>query len=288
MISLTKTGHFLYGLGIIAYGIQQIIIRDFRPQILPGFPGWVHQYSIFAIVTGIIMILTGCIISGLVYVAWCNKRRITLYLGFYFFLLLFISHLPYLLFIYPHKLSHLGSWGDALKELAFSGGAFVMAGSMSREEATIVKASAFDNLLEHFIPFGRIFFCTTIILFGCNHFVYDISGLVPKWFGMPAFWSYFGGAALIAAGASILLKIYYQPVALLLALMLFLWFFSVHLPNAIAQPTAGRGNSIVSAFDALLFCGIALVIAQTKKRLSNKSTQLAWATDVGKKGQARV
>lgn len=283
MTNLIKTGRLFFGLGIIAYGIHQIVIRDFRPQILPGFPAWAHNYSIFAIVTGVIMITTGLIISGLFKVKGVNKKNISLYLGFYFLVLIIVSHIPYLLFVYPHKLSHLGSWGDALKELAFSGGAFVMAGSFSDISSPSNKNTFFKSLLEKLIPIGRIFFCTTIILFGCNHFVYDISTMVPKWFGMPTFWSYFGGAALILSGIAILFKIFSEPVGLLLAIMLFLWFVFLHVPNAIANPYAGRGNKIVSAFDALLFCGVALLLSQLKKQTRNKDSEIVWASDSWKR-----
>ncbi len=59
--------------------------------------------------------------------------------------------------------------------------------------------------------------------------------------------------------------------------MLFLWFVFLHLPNAIAYPYAGRGNQIVSAFDALLFCGTALVLSQLKKQTSNAASEVVWA-----------
>ena len=277
MINFSKVGHLFYGAGIVAYGTQQIVIRDFRPQILPGFPAWVHEYSVFAIVTGVIMVTIGIIISGLFKVKEANKKSICLYLGFYFLALIIVSHIPYLLFVYPHKLTHLGSWGNALKELAFSGGAFVMAGSFLNAFSSPNKNNYFELILEKLIPLGRIFFCTTIILFGCNHFVYDISTMVPKWFGMPTFWSYFGGAALIGSGIAIMFKIFLKPVALLLATMLFLWFVFLHVPNAIADPYAGRGNKIVSAFDALLFCGTALVLSQLKKQTSNEASEVVWA-----------
>ena len=52
----------------------------------------------------------------------------------------------------------------------------------------------------------------------------------------------------------------------MLALMLFLWFILLHTPNAIANPYAGRGNAIVSAFDALLFSGTALILAYGNKK----------------------
>ncbi len=273
-MNLIKVGRLFYGLGIISYGLQQMIIGDFRPQILPGFPQWVHEYSIFAIVTGIIMVITGFIIAGLFKVSDTNKKRICLYAGFYFLFLIIFSHIPYLLFVYPHKLSHLGSWGDALKGLAFCGGAFVMAGSFLNAPTSTNNNKYFELMLAKLIPLGRIFFCTTIILFGCNHFAYDISTMVPKWFGMRVFWSHFGGAALIASGTAILLKILIKPVGLLLAIMLFLWFVLLHVPGAIANPYTGRGNLIVSAFDALLFCGIALVLSQLKKQTSNDGSEV--------------
>ena len=202
-----------------------------------------------------------------------------LYLGFYFLSLIIVSHIPYLIFVYPHKLSHLGSWGNALKGLAFSGGAFVMAGSFSDNFSPSNQNNSFASVLQKLIPVGRIFFCTTIILFGCNHFVYDISRMVPKWYGMPTFWSYFGGAALILSGTAILFKIFLKPVGLLLALMLFLWFVSLHVPNAIADPYVGRGNRIVSAFDALLFCGVALLLSQMKKQRTKKVSENVWVGD---------
>src|SRR4051794_27033789 len=118
MNALLKTGRQFYGLGIIAYGVQQIVIQDFRPQIVPLFPVWAHQFSVFPIVTGLAMILFGAVVAGLFKMKAFDARKACLYLGFYFSVLILSCHIPYLLFVYPHKLSHLGSWGDLLKELA--------------------------------------------------------------------------------------------------------------------------------------------------------------------------
>ncbi len=279
MINPVKVGRLFYSLGIIAYGIQQIAIRDFRPQIVPGFPAWVHEYSIFAIVTGIIMVTLGLMMAGLSGLKDRHRIKIAIYLGFYFLALIFVSHIPYLLFVYPHKLSHLGSWGDALHPLAFSGGAFIMAGSFPDYSSQLDKRYFSASYMHTMTTIGRIFFCTTIILFGCNHFVYDISTMVPKWFGMPVFWSYFGGAALISSGIAILFKIYLQPVSWLLAIMLFIWFILLHIPNAIAHPYSGNGNEIVSAFDALLFCGTALMLSQAKFYIRDRSSFIPSESD---------
>ena len=290
MNALLKTGRLLYGMGIIAYGIQQLVILDFRPQILPLFPAWAHQYSVFAVVTGLAMVLLGAVVTGLFKMKALEPGKVCLSLGLYFFVLILTCHVPYLLIIYPHKLSHLGSWGDLLKELAFCGGAFVMAGSHRMQPSLGEKERSFRTLLAKLAPVGRLFFCTTMFLFGCCHFAYSqfISRMVPKWLGMPEFWTYFGGVALIGAGLAIALKLFLKPVSLLLAAMLFLWFLLVHVPGAIANPAAGSGNAIVSAFDALLFCGVALVLSQMNKPAENKVSKAAWSRDTVEKSRTRV
>ena len=129
MITICKVGRLFISLGIIAFGIQQLAVLDFRTAIISGFPGWDHTMIAVPIITDLAMIITGVLISGIIKVGDNLKKKISFYLGFYFIVLIFVSHIPYLLFIYPYKLSHLGSWGDLLKELSFSGGAFIVAGS---------------------------------------------------------------------------------------------------------------------------------------------------------------
>ena len=60
-------------------------------------------------------------------------------------------------------------------------------------------------------------------------------------------------------------------------IMLFLWFVLLHVPGAIANPTVGRGNLIVSAFDAFLFCGTALLLSQTRKQTDKNASLFNWA-----------
>lgn len=243
MKQLTKIGRLLYGIGIVAVGIHQLLIKDFRPEILPPFPAWAHAHNIFPILTGIAFIFSGIMIAGF------NQKKICLYLGFFFIALIIACHLPYILFLSPDKASKFEVWFGAGEELAYSGGAFVMAGSFSGKP----------------IAAGRIFFSLLIIMFGCSHFVFPdfVSEMVPKWLGAPLFWTYFVGVALITSGIAIIFKIWIKMVALLLTIMLFLFFIFFHVPDAIKNPSEGHGNEIVRAIIALLFCGIALVIAAT-------------------------
>lgn len=253
----------MYGLGIIALGVHQLVILKFRSEILPPFPEWAHHYIIFPILTGIALIGVGIIISGLIKLKFVHTKRVCLYLAFCFLVVALICHLPYILIISTEKILQLQVWFGVGEALAYSGGALVIAGSFSENGFNEGGSHVIESIGEKLIPYGRIFYSILIFIFGCSHFVYPafVSTMVPKWIGFPMFWTYFVGVALIGAAIAITFKIGVKLIALLLALMLFLFFLLFHVPDAIANPYAGGGNEIVRAFVALLFCGIALVIA---------------------------
>ena len=131
MKQLIKIGRTLYGIGIASLGVHQIITKTFRPEILPPFPAWAHKYDALPIVTGIVLIITGAAITGLSKIKTTLRKNICLWLGFIFLALIITCHLPYILIFSPEKLSRLEVWFGAGEALAYSGGAFVMAGSFS-------------------------------------------------------------------------------------------------------------------------------------------------------------
>ena len=166
MKQLTKIGRFLYGIGIAAVGIHQLVIKEFRPEILSPFPAWAHKYIAFPILTGIALIFAGTIISGLFKIKFVSTKNICLYLGFCFLALFITSHLPYILILSPDKASRLEVWFGAVEALAYGGGAFVMAGSFPENSFSGRRKNFFTLLLEKLIPCGRIFYSVLIILFG--------------------------------------------------------------------------------------------------------------------------
>ena len=265
MTQLTKIGRLLYGIGLVAVGVHQLLLKDFRPEILSPFPAWPHEYVVFPILAGIALIFSGALISGLFKTKPVIKKNTCLYLGFCFLALIITCHLPYILIFSPDKASRLDVWFGAGEELAYCGGAFVMAGSFSESNFREGEKNFFQLGLEKLIPLGRVFYAILILLFGCSHFVFTdfVSTMVPKWIGAPLFWTYFAGVALVGSSIAIIFKIWIRVVALLLAIMLFLFFIFFHVPDAIANPYASNGNEIVRAIVALLFCGIALVISST-------------------------
>ncbi len=260
MKNLIKAGRAFYGVGIAGLGIQQFIYKDFRPVIMPQWASPIPGIAIWAYITGAALVIAGAII-----VLSKNARLTSLILGLAFLLFFIAFHVTFQLFFSPYDF-HLGSWTDPLKELAFSGGAFVIAGSYAKD-ALYGGESSFSRFADKFIPLGKIFFCITMIVFGIDHFIYTefVATLVPSWIPGHVFWTYFAGVALAASGVAIILNIKRSLVAFLLGIMLFLWLIVLHIPRAVADPYGTKGNEITSVFEALAFSGIAFVIASMAK-----------------------
>lgn len=251
---LLQTGRCFYGIGIAGIGIQQLMYSAFRPMLLPYWPSGIPGMKIWAWAIGIALILAGLMICVVK-----NARKLSIIPGVFFFAL-FCFHVYYQVFISPNTLM-LGAWTNPLKALAFAGSAFILAASYGSK----------DN--QFLLIAGRIFFSIMLIVFGIDHFLYTdfVATLVPRWIPGDRFWTYFGAVTLIGAGLCILLKVKIRLVALLLALMLFLWLIVLHIPRAVANPDGGgTGNEVTSVFQALAFSGVALVIAEIYKRKAGR------------------
>jgi hypothetical protein len=206
------------------------------------------------------------IIASLLILTGRNGEKASLLLGGFFLLLFIAFHFIFLVFFNPNSF-HLGSWSNALKILALSGGSFVMAASFREQSPTPEDKSSLTNALGKLIPAGRIFFSIMMIAFGVDHFLYTdfVATLVPSWIPGHIFWTYFAAIALIGSGLGIMFKIQLRTVALLTAIMLFAWLIVLHIPRGIAAGPDDKGNEVTSVFEALNFAGIALVMAGVKK-----------------------
>ncbi|SMG15355.1 DoxX protein [Marivirga sericea] len=82
---------------------------------------------------------------------------------------------------------------------------------------------------------GRFLFAIPMVVFGVFHFVNTrtLQNVVPSFIPGQTFWVYLTGAALIAAGISILIKKQIQLISNLLAVMLLVFALFVHFPLAL-------------------------------------------------------
>ncbi len=108
---------------------------------------------------------------------------------------------------------------------------------------------------------GRIMFAIPFAIFGMMHFMAagDMSGMVPSWVPGGVFWVYLTGLALIAAAVSLITKKQIHLAALLLAVLMFVFILTVHLPmvmggNQMAMGSLMKDMSIAGG--ALLIAGL--------------------------------
>jgi uncharacterized membrane protein len=258
MEKFIKAGRGFYAIALLVYGVQQFIFGTFRPVFVPAWQSHLPMLNLWSYAFGLVLIAVGLSIM-----LEKKAREVALWFGGLLLALVVVVHIPFELIADPYRM-HVGVWTGALKELALCGGAFIVAGTLPGEG----RSTGILKALENLIPYGRIFFSITMIVFGIQHFVYGdiVAAMIPAYFAFPLYLGYMAGFALIIAGLAIMFNIKTRQVAILLATAIFLWFFLVHMPKAFADPSGNRGNEVASTFDALAFTGIALMIAFRSKK----------------------
>jgi uncharacterized membrane protein len=83
------------------------------------------------------------------------------------------------------------------------------------------------------IVLGPVFEATALAAFAAEHFLAarDLMPIVPRWMPAPLFWTYFVGAALLAAAISFIAWHYVRWSAALLALLFVIIVATIDLPN---------------------------------------------------------
>jgi uncharacterized membrane protein YphA (DoxX/SURF4 family) len=69
----------------------------------------------------------------------------------------------------------------------------------------------------------------------------SVTRLLPPWMPWPMFWIMFTGVALIAGGAGLVTRPIARTAALLTAAMILGFFFLVHIPRTLADPSGSTG-----------------------------------------------
>ncbi len=264
MKRLIQTGRAFYAAALVVYGCQQVYFGSFRDVFFSAYQHYLPWLSVLASAFGLYLIITGVLL-----VVRNRGKQAALVCGTVWLVLLLGTHLTYELISEPNQLYHLGLWTAPLKELALAGGAFVVAGSFD------MPLSGTFRIQEKIMPYGNVFFLITMTSFGISHIIYAdfLADTVPGWMANHLFWVNLTGIALIASGIALILGIRIRIIALLLSLMIFIWFWLIHVPGALRDPAGNRGNLPASAFDALAYSGVALLIGLTMK-------QQKWVEDI--------
>jgi uncharacterized membrane protein len=256
MEALAKAGRWAFAICLIGLAGQQLYDSDLRPVFVPAWASPISGHAFLAYLFSSILIG-----SAATLLVGKGMRIAMLFLGGLLFSLFLFSYAPFELFVDP-KGMQIGSWNNALKELSFTGSAFIMAGTFSD---TPGQGGLVSRVL---VPVGRFFYSIMLVIFGIEHFLFGefVRSLVPRWIPGDFFWTYFAAVALIGAGVAIIMRIKVKLVAMLLGIMVFIWFLILHIPRAVVAPVTDQGNELSSVFESLGVSGVAFVIAWGYRR----------------------
>lgn len=249
--ALIPFGRILFALALIGLGVEHFVLGDFVTGRAPAWPGWLPgrtggaALSGAAIIAGAIAILTGrrarlaaILVAGMVLV-WALLRHVPVVAG-----------APLL----------SPAWTAAGKALTFFGGALAVAGTRPPDHLLDrIPAGRFLNGTSGLLALGRLCLGTFLLITGIQHFMFTpfVASLIPAWFpGVPVFWTYFAGVALIAGGIGLLVPPTAWLAALLAGAMVFSWIWIVHLPRTLASV-----SDSIAIFEAPAVAGIAFVLA---------------------------
>ena len=176
----------------------------------------------------------------------------------------------------PGTLAHPGNkffWALALRQLAFSGGAFAFAMS---PWSTQPRQPSRAQLTKALAAIPRFFVGIPSLFYGVEHLLHPeyapgipLQKLTPEWIPGRIVLSYFVGLILILAGVCLLVNKKTRLAATSLGLTILLTVLWIYLPMLLAAPTDVVALNYF--FDTLLFCGAILLLANAM----NKETAVA-------------
>ena len=229
--------------------------------VLPMVPSYMPWRLFWAYFFGFALLAASLSIATNIQVRWSG-----LLFGIAMFLFVAILDIP----------GSLASPGDrfgwilALRETAFGGGGWILAGNALREQGRGQSGS-------RLITVGRVVIAVAAIVYGIEHFLHPagvpgvpLQKLMPAWIPGHLLIAYVTGAILLVAGTSILLAKKTRTAATYLGTWIVLLVVFIYGPILIASlsnpSTDVKIEGLNYFFDTLLFAGAILALAAATPR----------------------
>jgi len=254
MQRITRIGRTFFAVALLGLGIEHFIFREFIVGRAPAWPDDVAGGTIWAALTGLAFIGVGIAVT-----IGKRGRAAAIFAAALVFAWALVRNVP----IAAADSLFAATWTVTGKSLVFTAGALVIAATLPPFPDRQALAR-FLNADRAFMTAGRTALGIFMVITGVQHFIFTafVASLIPDWFpGDAVIWTWFAGVALIAGGIGLQVPRTARLAALLSGLMVFSWFWIVHLPRTFA----GVSDSI-AVFEALAVSGIAFVLAGNHMR----------------------
>jgi len=250
MTQLSSLGRILFALAMAAFAVLTLVSGE-----LIRAPATFTPHPIFVYLSAALL--------GSSAIAIAVKRLdylAAIALGIAFGLCFVLLHIPTLI-AQPHDGN---AWAAAVATLALAGMSLALA-------ARCVPSTAGDGPVCMLGTAGRILFGVCLPVCGIQHFMYAsfVTTFIPGWIPMPLLWAYFTGVCHLAAGVSMITRLWIGLGTFLLGLMFFLFILLVHVPRVARD--SGNVNEWISLFIAVAFCAGAWLMASQAPELSRRT-----------------
>jgi uncharacterized membrane protein len=237
---LIVLGRVFVAAPLAVFGAEHLAGAQF---VMQAVPVWMPGRLFWAYFVGVALLAAAISIVLMKYVRWSATL-----LGVMFVLFVLMLHLP-------RAVANPGdriAWTVALRDLAFAGGAWALAGG--RLAVT-----------------GRFLVGFPAIFFGVQHFLHPkfapgvpLSKLTPAWVPLGVLWAGLTGAILVAGGVSLLAGKRSRLGATWIGLVMTLLTLFLYLPIlAMASQPSEINEALNYVADTLLFAGTVLCVAGT-------------------------
>jgi uncharacterized membrane protein len=225
---------------LVVVGVQHFLYAGFIATLIPA---WFPTRLFLAYFVGVAFFAAavGILIEKV-------TRPAGTLLGVMFLVFVVTTHLPR---IVMHSRNG-NEWTSGLVALAMCGGAWIVANTSRRPERGIG---------DPFLKLGPYLFAIAMVGFGIQHFIDArlTARVGPPWYPGRPLWAYLTGAALIMAGAAIVVRKGRLCAGIFLGAMMLGLFLFLHLPRIVAAPR--KPGPWTSGFEILAMCGAALALA---------------------------
>jgi len=240
-------GRLFYALPMGVFATQHFTNTKLVASIVPHWMPW-HLFWVYLVGTAIIAAVLSILLD-------IQARLAATLLGCMFLLFVVLMHIPNIVAAHGALLF----WVIALRDLAFSGGAFALA-------ATQLKRTPWEGA-PGLVTLCRFFVGIPAIVFGVDQFLHPtlapgipMEAITPAWIHGRLFWAYLTGAALIACGACIVVNKKVRLAATCLAIVVLLLGVFVYSLMIAAKPSDIDGG-LNNFVDILALSGTTLVLA---------------------------
>jgi uncharacterized membrane protein len=247
-------GNLCFAVPLAAFGALHLSAVEFVTPMVPSYMPWPMFWGYFF---GFALLAASLSIATKILVGWSG-----LLWGIAMFLFVAMMDIPGAL---ADPRDRFG-WTLAIREMAFGGGGWILAGNAMRGQAG-----------SRLITVGRVVVAITAMFYGVEHFLHPLSRpgvplekLMPAWIPARLLIGYLTGAILLGAGAFMLLDKKTRMAATYLGTWIVLLVVFIYGPILIASlldpTTAIKIEGINYFFDTLLFAGTILALASATPR----------------------